>query len=159
MKKPWVLIGGIVLVIIAAIAYLLMTGNKASSPKTTELTPESSEQAPNLETPMPDKAGVYRDFEGGAFEQDRGKVRQVVFFHAPWCPQCRELDKSIKEGKVPAGVIIYKLDFDTSHYYRKLYGVTQQTTFVEVDSKGELVNRYNAYYTPNLEAVIKGLKL
>ncbi len=108
---------------------------------------------------MPDKAGVYRDFEGGAFEQDRGKVRQVVFFHAPWCPQCRELDKSIKEGKVPAGVIIYKLDFDTSHYYRKLYGVTQQTTFVEVDSKGELVNRYNAYYTPNLEAVIKGLKL
>ena len=161
MKKTWVIIGGVVLIIAAAFIYLLVSGDKVSSPNGPGQTDNAQAQkdAESLKTQMPAQSGVYRDFEGGAFEQDRGKARQVIFFHAPWCPQCRELDKSIKEGKIPAGVIIYKLDFDTSYYYRKLYGVTQQTTFVEVDGKGMLVDRYNAYYTPSLEAVIKGLKL
>ena len=163
MKKTWVIIGGVVVVIAAAFLYLTFSGGKVSLPNNMrqpdDAQAQAQKEAERLKTQMPAQSGVYRDFEGGAFEQDRGKVRQVVFFHAPWCPQCRELDKSIKEGTVPAGVVIYKLDFDTSSFYRKLYGVTQQTTFVEIDKDGQLVNRFNAYYEPNLAAVIKGLDL
>lgn len=161
MKKTWVIIGGVVLVIVAAFAYLLLSGNKASSPsanQASDLPARAEDQPANQQAEAP-QPGTYKAFEGGDFEQASGKTRRVIFFHAPWCPQCRELDQSITAGKIPSGVTIYKLDYDTSHYYRNLYGVTQQTTFVEVDANGKLVNKYNAYYTTTLEAVVKGLKL
>lgn len=164
MKKTWVIIGGIVLVIAAAMTYLLLTSNKASSPKDANQASDSpaqiGEQAPSpqqTDTPIAAQPGTYVDYNAETFAKTAG--RRVLFFHAPWCPQCRELEQSIKEGKIPAGVTIFKTDFDTSLDLRSKYGVTMQTTLIEVGVNGDSVNKYVAYYSPTLQAVVAGMKL
>lgn len=164
MKKTWVIIGGIVLVIAAAFVYLLLTNNKVSSPKDSSQANDApaqiGEQAPSpqqTETPVATQAGTYIDYDADTFAKTTG--RRVLFFHAPWCPQCRELEKSIQEGKIPSGVTIFKTDYDTSLDLRGKYGVAMQTTLVEVGVHGDAVNKYVAYYAPTLQAVITGMKL
>lgn len=164
MKKAWMIIGGIVLVIAAAMVYLLLTSNKANSPKdsnqATDLPAQTSEQTPQpqqqVETPTA-QPGAYVDYNAETFAKTSG--RRVLFFHAPWCPQCRALEQSIKEGKIPDGVTIFKTDYDTSVDLRQKYDVSLQTTLVEVGANGDAVNKYVAYNSPTLQAVITGLKL
>lgn len=122
--------------------------------QTSEQTPAPRQQA---ETPVTAQPGTYVDYNAEVFAKTEG--RRVMFFHAPWCPQCRALEQSIKEGKIPAGVTIFKVDYDTNYDLRTKYGVTMQTTLVEVGANGDKVNEYVAYHSPTLEAVIKGLKL
>ena len=82
--------------------------------------------------------------------------RVLLFFHAPWCPQCRSIEADIVAQGVPDGVTIIKVDYDSHQDLRQQYGVTLQTTFVEVDSAGEALQSYVAYDDPHLEAVIDG---
>ncbi len=69
---------------------------------------------------------------------------KVYFFHAPWCPVCKEFDEKITAdaGLVPTGVTIIKTDFDSETDLRQKYGVTYQHTFVQVDDSGELVDKW-----------------
>jgi thiol-disulfide isomerase/thioredoxin len=164
MKKTWVIIGGIVVVIAAAMTYLLLTSNKVNSPKDTTQASDAPAQIGNqaqspqqTETPIAAQPGTYVDYDAESFAKTTG--RRVLFFHAPWCPQCRELEQSIKEGKIPAGVTIFKTDFETSIDLRKKYDVGIQTTLIEVGVNGDSVNKYVAYYSPTLQAVIAGMKL
>jgi thiol-disulfide isomerase/thioredoxin len=76
------------------------------------------------------------------------KGTKILFFHAPWCPQCRSLDNSIKEATLPDGVTIIKTDYDSNQSLRQKYGVTLQTTFVKVDDSGDLIEKYVAYNEP-----------
>lgn len=95
--------------------------------------------------------GKYIDYENGAIEKTDGT--KVLYFHAPWCPQCQKLDADIIENGVPNGVTIFKVDFDSSHKLRQKYGVTLQTTLVKVDDNGDEISKYVAYDEPTLEAV------
>ena len=79
--------------------------------------------------------------------------RRVLFFHAPWCPQCVALDKDIAASNLPDDVAVFKVDYDSNQELRKKYGVTLQTTFVLVDTNGEQVKKYTAYATPNYASV------
>lgn len=78
---------------------------------------------------------------------------KILFFHAPWCPQCRALDSSIKAGNIPVGVTIIKTDYDSHQELRKKYGVTIQTTLVKISDDGSIVKKYTAYDTPTLQSV------
>jgi len=69
----------------------------------------------------------------------------VVFFYAPWCPECRAFKKAINEGPLPDGVQILETDFDSSTDLKKRYGVTLQTTFVRVNSAGDLQKKWAGY--------------
>lgn len=82
---------------------------------------------------------------------------KVIFFHAPWCPQCRALEADIQKVGVPDGVTIFKADYDTNTELRQKYGVTLQTTLVKVDNKGKLIAKYVAYNEPTLESVENNL--
>jgi len=156
MKKTWVLIVGIVLVIVAAITYVAVSGGRVSSPVGNTSVP-AADKKPTSETAPPAQPGSYIAYNADAFAKAVG--RRVIFFHAPWCPQCRELEKTIQEGVIPAGVTIFKADFDTSTDLRTTYGVTMQTTMVEVDQQARVVKKFVAYYSPTLAAVIKELEL
>ncbi len=61
----------------------------------------------------------------------------ILFFHAPWCVECRGFEKSIESSSLPEGVQILKVDYDSSTELRKQYGVTIQSTFVRVNTEGE----------------------
>jgi len=82
---------------------------------------------------------------------------KILFFHAPWCPQCRKLEQSINTGPIPENVTIMKVDYDSNQSLRQQFGVTLQTTMVLIDDAGQLVKKFNAYDDPSLERVVREL--
>lgn len=72
-----------------------------------------------------------------------GKV--VLFFHADWCPVCRVIESEINSSatKIPDGVHILKVNYDTAIALRQKYGVTVQHTFVRVDASGVALQKFN----------------
>lgn len=164
MRKTWIVIGIIVIVIGGAMAYLLLSGSPSSQPASTDTGQASDLPAgPNPESQIPNTQqspatpGTYTSYNQEVFAKTTG--RRVLFFYAAWCPQCRALEQSIQSGTIPSGVTIFKVDYDTSVDLRQKYGVSLQTTLVEIGVHGNEVGKYVAYDTPTLEAVIKGLKL
>ena len=155
MKKPVItslIVVGTVLVIGAIWLF---------APKKEQYTPQSSTPAPSSSTPQPTssssstQAGKFVDYSEDIIANTTGT--KILFFHAPWCPQCKALEASIKAGKIPDGVTIIKVDYDSSQKLKQKYGVTVQTTLVRVDDAGNLIKKYVAYSTPSLEALIKNV--
>lgn len=152
------LIVGIVVVAAAALAYVYAARPATQSTATTP----SNQQAPPAPKPTakptpPASAqpGAYVGYSAQAFEQ--AATRRILFFHAPWCPQCRALEQSITSQGVPSGMTILKVDYDTATDLRQKYGVTLQTTVVEVDPNGNLIKKHVAYNEPSLPAVLEAL--
>jgi thiol-disulfide isomerase/thioredoxin len=85
-----------------------------------------------------------------------GKV--VLFFHADWCPTCRAIESEINAGtiKIPEGVHILKVDYDTAIALRQKYGVTVQHTFVQVDANGTASQKFSD--AESLSKVLSRLK-
>ncbi|MDX2776068.1 thioredoxin family protein [Streptomyces caniscabiei] len=149
----------IILFILAAIAmsvlYLLLRPEAASTPSATNV-PSSQAPAGQVETPKEvdtdvDTPGVYVDYSEAALADAKGT--KLLFFHAPWCPQCRELDASIRSSALPDNLTILKVDYDTNQTLRQKYGVTLQTTLVQVDDTGEKIKSFVAYDSPTFDAV------
>lgn len=81
--------------------------------------------------------------------------KKVLFFHAPWCPQCRMIEADILKGPLPEGWTIIKVDYDSHQDLRKKYRVTLQTTFVKVDDQGTATDKFVAYQEPTLANITK----
>lgn len=73
-----------------------------------------------------------------------GKV--VLFFHAAWCPVCKAIEAEIlaNPSRIPDGVHILKVDYDSNTALRQKYGVTYQYTFVQVDASGAQIKKHSA---------------
>ena len=154
-KKVIIIILAIVALIGAGVAYLLLSGDSKDQANTTEVSTQTSVNNPSQVAEAPQSSGKYINYS--AEELSTASGQRVLYFHAPWCPQCQQLDASIKNGQVPAGVTILKTDFDSNQELRKKYGVTQQTTLVLIDENGNLVKKFVAYDDPSLDAVINNL--
>lgn len=98
----------------------------STTPQTNQA-PTSSSHAPTAQP-----AGYYGDYTD-ARAADRSYDTTILFFHAPWCSECRAFEQAIQSGTVPAGVQILKVDYDTRTDLRQKYGVRIQSTFVELD--------------------------
>jgi len=99
--------------------------------------------------------GKYIDYSDSVIASTKGT--KILFFYAPWCPQCRALEESINNGSIPAGVTIIKVDYDSSQKLRQRYGVAIQTTLVKVDDAGNLVKKFVAYDNPSLGSLKNNL--
>lgn len=149
-KRAIIFVGIAAVVAVSAIVYATAKPKSASQPNISTASPSSSaSKSPKA------AAGAYIDYRSGIIEETPGT--KILFFHAPWCPQCRKLEQSIKDGTIPDGVAIIKVDYDSNQALRKQYGVTIQTTLVRVSDDGALVKRYVAYDMPNLAAITNNL--
>lgn len=96
-------------------------------------------------------------FEGAASE------KRVLFFYANWCPTCRptDADLSANMSQIPDGAVVIRVNYndpDTDSVESELakkYGVTYQHTFVQIDSLGEVVTKWNGGKTKELLSNIK----
>lgn len=159
--KSYSIVAAIIVVIAAAFTYVLLASpNEKQGSTTTKSTVPAPEKVqsttPEAATPSPAPAatataGTYVAYSANSIATTKGT--KVLFFHAPWCPQCRQLEASIKAGKIPDNVTIMKVDYDSSQDLRKKYGVTIQTTLVRVDDAGELVKKHVTYDDPTLAAI------
>lgn len=156
MKKPLVVTLGVVIVaIVGGFLYLGMSGDKTADdlPAATSNPPVSEPPAGSVQSLA--EGGKYIDYQAALIPVTPGN--KILFFHAPWCPQCRQLEADIKAGPLPADTTIFKVDYDTNQTLRQKYGVTIQTTLVKVDDQGNLIEKYVAYDDPSLEAVKNNL--
>lgn len=146
MKRLVLIITLVVLCLVGAYAaYALLNDKKATI--STEQKPSVSEGKSD-ETICADIAasGRYVDYSDEILsEKCSGYNKTILFFYAPWCPECRGFDQAIKASTVPGGTQILKVDYDSSTDLKKKYGVTIQTTFVRVDENGEKVKLWTGY--------------
>jgi len=157
-KKLSFAVAGIVILITGAVAYVLLTPETTVGPAVTSTTNNKDDNAQPEAVASNDtqvKPGVYTEYSEQAVLATSGT--KVLFFHAPWCQQCREMEASINKDGLPSGVTVFKVDYDSNQSLRAKYGVTIQTTFVKVDDKGNKIESYVAYEEPQFSSVEREL--
>lgn len=88
------------------------------------------------------EGGIYLPYTSTAVAQAKGNV--VLFFHASWCPTCVAANKDIEAHlkDIPKNLTILKVNYDEATDLKKLYEVTGQHTFVQVDNSGKLIKKW-----------------
>ena len=97
--------------------------------------------------------GRYISYSENALS-DQSYNQTILFFHAPWCPQCRAFEKNIQASSIPEGTQILVVDYDTSTDLKKQHGVTLQTTFVSVDTGGNQLKKWVGYSSDHTLATL-----
>ncbi|MCD2442040.1 thioredoxin family protein [Agromyces sp. SYSU K20354] len=118
-------------------------------------TPRADAEAGSSVAPLAPSEGAYLDYTDGAIESTAGP--KVLFFHATWCPKCRQLDEELRTQGAPDGLTVFKVDYDNRTDLRQKYGVTLQTTVVFVDDRGELISRTVLYDDPSIASLVAAI--
>lgn len=84
------------------------------------------------------------------------KWNKVLFFHATWCPSCKSADTNFLSAKIPSGLNIFKVDFDTATELKKKYSVLAQHTFVQIDKDWKLIKKWAGWRT--IEDILDAVK-
>lgn len=157
-KKTVLIVMGIVFLVLAALgyAYYLGSTDTPADESTVSIVPDATKETDDggsqAEETVP---GEYREYSEEAVLTTSGT--KLLFFHAPWCPQCRSVEASIERDGLPENVTVFKVDYDSNQELRQRYGVTIQTTFVKVDDLGNKIDSYVAYQEPNFSSVEREL--
>lgn len=104
----------------------------------------------------------YLEYSNEVFEKSEN-ARRVLFFYASWCPICIPADKDFRENqnKFPEDLVLIRVNYNDPETDQeekdlaKKYAVTYQHTFVQIDSVGNEVNKWNGGET---EELLKNLK-
>lgn len=107
---------------------------------------------PTPKAPSPTKIqnipARYLDYSSDNFAKaTENKGRAVLWFAAlAWCPSCQAADRDFKAhfDKVPKDVTILKIDYDKDTAMKQKYAITTQDTFIQVDSQGKEIARWNS---------------
>lgn len=156
-KHSRLVIAAIITIILVSLAYLLFT-RTTSAPRQSAVDKQTQTQTQTQTTdatPAPTIQGTYTTYSADKVTSTKGT--KLLFFHAPWCPQCRDLEASIDSDGIPSGVTIFKVDYDSNQALRQQYGVTIQTTVVKIDDEGNKVDSFVAYDDPSAAAVEREL--
>ena len=89
--------------------------------------------------------------------------RRVLFFYASWCPTCKPADASFmqNESRIPEDVTLIRVNYNDPETDQdekdlaKKYGITYQHTFVQIDSSGNEVTKWNGGHIDELLSNIK----
>lgn len=130
------------------------TSTASPTAETPAPTAEMETEASAAPAPAP-AAGAYVDYTDGAIESTAGT--KVLFFHASWCPKCRQLDEQLRAEGAPDGLTVFKVDYDSRTDLRQKYGVTLQTTVVFVDDRGELISSTVLYDDPSIDSLVAAI--
>ena len=150
MKRFFLWLGaGIIILILGVVVFIsYSTKNQTASDSLSNTSESAITRTQNeMQTDLANE-GKYVDYDADLLANTSGT--RILFFHAPWCPQCRQLEDDIKSGQIPENVTIFKVDYDSRQDLRKKYGVTIQTSLVRLDNNGNLSKKYVAYDEPTL---------
>ena len=141
-------------------AYIFM---QKSSSKIRESQPaENKSSANNPSNNLINSNQKYIEFSANVPEQNKEK-RRVLFFYANWCPTCRPADADFNQNseKIPVDVVVIRVNYNddqTDEDEKAIaakYGVTYQHTFVQINTNGEEVTKWNGGKTSELLTKIK----
>ena len=71
--------------------------------------------------------------------------KALLFFTASWCPTCMAANRDIEQNyaKLPSDLTIILVDYDSESEMKSRYGITYQHTFVQIDSTGRELLKWN----------------
>lgn len=166
MNKKFIIIAVLALVVLGGGTYALTGTSNDEKPAVNSQVPNEDEaMAMKKEAEAMEKEKMAKEAGGDAMQKDGAamamskgtyvnydaakladaeKGNVVLFFHAPWCPTCKEANKNFEATSAPDGLTLLKVDYDSSNDLKKKYGVTYQHTFVQVDKDGNLLKKWNA---------------
>jgi thiol-disulfide isomerase/thioredoxin len=129
-----------------------MAGSAAGKIVDTTMKKVDSMQKDVMEKVDTIRPGIYKESTGTPVSG----MKNVLFFHASWCPTCRAADANIKANllSIPSGLTIHQVDYDSSTELKKKYGVTYQHTFVQVDESGTLIKKWSGGGLDEIKAEI-----
>jgi thiol-disulfide isomerase/thioredoxin len=129
------------------IGAMLLTSCIASSRVASSPTPDApAAEAPSNQDDVSESVGNYITF--GTYETssaDFSDTNVVLFFNAAWCSTCKVARDNFEASldQIPVDLTIVVVDFDTATELRKLYGVTVQHTFVQIDASGQAIGKWS----------------
>lgn len=139
-KNTLLVIGGVVIVAVILLGKSLLSGSPTANR-------EVANSAPTVGDANQQATFWYTAYSPEALAQATADDQKVViFFHASWCPTCKAASEDFQANieKIPADVTILKADYDTEPELKKKYGVVMQDTFVQVDSTGKELAKWNS---------------
>ena len=104
----------------------------------------------------------YVTYSKSIYDETSSK-RRVLYFYANWCPSCKvaNQDFTANSNKIPEDVIVIRTNYndtDTDQEEKDLakkYGITYQHTFVQIDSQGKEITKWNGGKIDELLVKIK----
>lgn len=119
-------------------ATIAVVGDAESAPDETTAAKLAEEDAPS---PVSTEEPQYVAYSAGLRSQLHGSKPYVLFFHADWCPVCREMEKNITAqlSSFPEGTKILKANYDTETGLKDEFGIKIQSTVVVLDAEGNVV--------------------
>lgn len=170
LKNPFVLIAATALIILVGIGglFYFKNSNASETMMKNEDTMMKDESMDSDEKMMKkdDSAMMensrYVDYSKSVLDESSKNIR-VLFFYANWCPTCRPADENFKENlsKIPEDLTLIRVNYndsDTDQEEKDLarkYNVTYQHTFVQIDSTGKEIKKWNGGQIDELLAKIK----
>lgn len=171
MKYKHSLIIGIILILCLGFSsFLLLNQNKTdiseapANNKPTQLYQHNSNQdIQNSNSNQINNQNIkYFPYSEQVFNNHSGKKR-VLFFYANWCPTCRPADANFKdlEKKIPDDTVVIRVNYkdsDTDDMEKELankYKITYQHSFIQIDSQGNEITRWNGGKINELLANLK----
>lgn len=90
-------------------------------------------------------------------------ARRVLFFYANWCPSCKpaNADFEANSSKIPTDLTVIRVNYNDTETDKeekdlaKKYGITYQHTYVQIDSSGKVVTKWNGGQLDELLSNIK----
>jgi thioredoxin 1 len=109
------------------------------------------------ETTAAEASGALQEYTPEAVASASPGDTVVLFFHATWCPTCKQLADDIRANAddVPDDVRILLVDYDTATELKQKYGVTLQHTLVQVNSDGDPLGTW--HLTRTLDELLNDL--
>ena len=159
MKSKIVISSFVIFVLVGSAVIYVLNSPSTIAPAVNKSTNSSTESQSSISTDEPQASddstqkisGKYINYS--AEEVAATSSTKILFFHAPWCPQCVALEKDIMASTIPDGVTIFEVDYDSNQALRQKYGVTLQTTLVTINDDGSLIKKYVAYSKPTFKNV------
>ncbi|HMS22562.1 MAG TPA: thioredoxin family protein [Candidatus Levybacteria bacterium] len=174
MKNPIIIFVVIAAVILLGVGGYILSQNSSQSDsvmpakdvamKPTDKMMKKDDSAMEGEKMMDDKktSSGYVQYKKSVFDS-AASSRRVLFFYASWCPTCRPADGSFTKnaGKIPEDVTLIRVNYNDPETDQeekdlaKKYGITYQHTFVQIDSNGREVTKWNGGQIDELLSKIK----
>jgi len=146
----------ITIVVIIAIVTVLGIGAYMLSQKSLQsypMTKKEGEATSKTDYKMMDDKATdsrYVEYSMAVLEKTT-TARRVLFFYASWCPTCKPADANFKENidKIPKDLTLIRVNYNDPETDQdekdlaKKYGITYQHTFVQIDSKGKEITKWN----------------
>lgn len=149
-----------IVVAIGAVVVIGLLGLLILNPTASKVTPSGT---PGSTTPATEtSSSQYVEYSRAQLDLGSNK-RRVLFFYADWCPTCRPADANFKANlnNIPKDVVIIRVNYNDSQTDQEekelatQYGITYQHTYVQIDSSGDEVTKWNGGALDELLANIK----